>query len=95
MVAGTLELRSPSFLSWLPPGNEWRVFAFTDGGSAFLNEPLPEQTSQFNLWSFGFGSSIKVLDHLNGSLVFGVPLISQAPSSPFEPLITFRIWGEL
>ncbi len=94
-IAGTLELRSPSFLSWLPPGNEWRVFAFTDGGAAFLNEPLPEQTSQFNLWSIGFGSTIKVLDHLNGSLVFGVPLITQSPSTAFDPLITFRIWGEL
>lgn len=94
-IAGTLEMRSPSLLAWLPSGNEWRVFAFTDGGAAFLNETLPEQTSQFNLWSIGFGSSIKVIDHLNGSLVFGVPLISQSPSNAFDPLITFRIWGEL
>jgi len=94
-VAGTLELRSPSLLSWLPAGNEWRVFAFSDAGAAYLNDPLPEQTSQFNVWSMGFGSTIKLVDHLNGSVVVGVPLITQAPSFAYQPLITFRIWGEL
>lgn len=94
-VAGTLELRSPSFVSWLPGGNDWRVFGFVDAGSAFVNEPLPEQTSQFNLMSVGFGTSIQLLDHLNGSLLLGVPFISQGESSAFEPLFSFRVWGEL
>jgi hemolysin activation/secretion protein len=40
-IAGTLEFRTPSLLSWLPKGNEWRFFAFIDAGYAMLNDPLP------------------------------------------------------
>ncbi len=94
-MAGTLELRSPSVLSWLGEGHEWRFFAFLDGGFTTLNDPLPEQTSQFNLWSYGFGSTIRLLDHLNGSVVIGIPQITQLPTEANHPLLTFRIWAEL
>ena len=95
-VVGTAELRTPSLLNWMKgSGNEWRFFAFVDGGSAYLNEALPEQTSQFNLWSFGVGSTMKLGNHLNGSLVMGVPQVTQSPTSAGQPLLTFRVWGEL
>ena len=94
-VAGTVELRSPSLLKWLGEGHEWRVFGFLDAGAVFVNDPLPEQITQSNVWSYGFGSTIRIFDHLNGSLVFGVPMISQTPSVAGEPLLTFRVWGEL
>lgn len=94
-VCGTLEFRTPSLLGWLGEGHEWRVFVFLDGGTAWINDPLPEQTSTFNLWSYGIGSSIKIFDHLNGELIIGVPQITQAPSEAQQPLFTFRLWAEL
>jgi len=94
-LCGTLEFRSPSLLGWLGEGHEWRVFVFLDGGVATLNDPLPEQTSQFNLWSYGVGSTIRIFDHVNGEFIVGVPQISQAPSEANQPLFTFRLWAEL
>ncbi len=94
-VAGTVELRSPSLLSWLGEGHEWRVFGFLDGGATFINDPLPEQVTEYRVWSYGFGSTLRIFDHLNGSLVFGIPMITQTPSEAGQPLVTFRIWGEL
>lgn len=94
-LCGSLELRSPSLLGWLGEGHEMRVFVFLDGGVATLNDPLPEQTSQFNLWSYGIGSTIKIADHLNGEFLIGVPQVTQSPSQAGQPLFTFRLWAEL
>jgi len=94
-VAGTIELRTPSLLSWLGEGHDLRVFVFLDGGTATINDPLPEQTTQFNLWSYGIGSTIRILRHLNGELVIGVPQITQEPSEAGQPLFSFRVWAEL
>ncbi len=94
-VAGTIEVRTPSVLRWLGEEYEWRFFAFLDGGVAVLNDALPEQTDQFNLWSYGVGTSLRLWDHLNGELVMGVPQITQAPSNAQEPLFTFRLSAEL
>lgn len=94
-LCGTLELRSPSLLGWLGQGHECRVFVFLDGGVTTLNDPLPQQTSSYNLWSYGIGSTIKIFDHLNGSFVIGIPQITQAPSQANQPLFTFRLWAEL
>ncbi|MEO8206826.1 MAG: ShlB/FhaC/HecB family hemolysin secretion/activation protein [Chthoniobacterales bacterium] len=93
-IAGSFEVRTPSLLKWMGAGNEWRLFVFSDAGSVFINDPLPEQTSQFDLWSYGVGSNIRVKDHWNGSVVLGVPMISQTPSVAGQPLVTFRMWGE-
>ena len=94
-LCGSLELRSPSLLRWLGEGHEWRVFVFLDGGVATLNDPLPQQTSEFKLWSYGIGSTIKIFDHVNGEFLVGVPQITQAPSEAHQPLFTFRLWAEL
>ena len=94
-LCGSLEFRSPSLLHWLGEGHEARVFVFLDGGVATLNDPLPEQTSQFKLWSYGIGGTIKILDHLNGEFIVGIPQITQAPSEAHQPLFTFRLWAEL
>ncbi len=94
-LCGSLELRSPSMLGWIGPEHEWRIFAFLDGGVTTLNDPLPEQTSEFRLWSYGFGSTIKIFDHLNGEFIIGVPQITQAPSNANQPLFSFRLWAEL
>lgn len=94
-IAGTMELRSPSLLEWAGDGHEWRLFTFLDSGAVFINDPLPEQISQYNLWSYGFGSTIKIFERLHGSIVLGIPMVSQSPTVAGQPLFTFRIWGEL
>ena len=94
-VCGTLELRSPSLLSWLGERHECRVFVFLDGGETKLNDPLPQQTSQFNLWSYGIGTTVKIFDHMNGEFFIGVPQVTQAPNQANQPLFSFRLWAEL
>ena len=94
-LCGSLELRSPSLLRWLGPEHEARLFVFLDGGATTLNDPLPQQTSLFTLWSYGVGGTIKIFDHLNGQFVIGIPQITQAPSDAHQPLFTFRLWADL
>lgn len=94
-IATTVELRTPSVLGWLPDGNEARGFVFFDAGTAWINDPLPEQVTQLSLWSVGFGGTIKLLNHFNSSLVLGFPMITQDPNTAGSPLFTFRLWGEL
>ena len=96
---GTIELRTPSLLGWMKDNNEgradeWRFYVFCDGGFLTLNDPLPEQTSRFNLASIGVGSRIRLLDHLNGSIDAGMPLISQSPTTAHSLLLTFRLWAD-
>lgn len=94
-VAGSLELRTPSLSRWWSKGlNEWRFYVFGDGAVLTINNPLPEQTSSFTLASYGVGSRIRFLDHLNGSLDVGIPLTSQSPTKAHDVLLTFRVWGD-
>ena len=93
-VFGTTELRSPSLMGGHIGVNEWRVYAFMDGGTVTLNDPLPGQTSVFNLAAYGFGTRLRMFKFLNGSIDYGIPLISQQPVLAYSPLLTFRIFGE-
>jgi hemolysin activation/secretion protein len=96
---GTLELRTPSLAAWWKGGSkgsndEWRLYAFLDAGILTLVDALPEQTSRFELASYGIGTRIQLFDHLNGSVDAGIPLISQGTTSVNEVLLTFRVWGD-
>ena len=94
-LGGTFELRSPSLLGWLPKGNEGRLFAFIDGGYAMLNEPLPEQTSEFTLWSYGVGARLQLVERLNGTFSIGIPQITQSATKANHPRFSFSISAEL
>lgn len=108
-IAGTVELRSPNIGAWLqgqmkdetgqgPPRfttfNEWRVFGFADAGTARLNEPLPEQQAQFDLWSYGVGTRFRMFDYFNGMVALAVPMVTQSHSQARDPRLHFRVWGE-
>jgi hemolysin activation/secretion protein len=107
-VAGTLELRTPNIAPYLeqkldnPPGppvkfnafDEWRFFAFADAGLARIHDPLPDEAVQFNLASYGIGTKLKTLEHLNSIFFVGVPLTSQQVTLARHPRVSFRIWGE-
>jgi hemolysin activation/secretion protein len=74
--------------------NEWRFFAFADAGTVTVLKPLLEQQSKFDVWSYGVGTRFKFLEYLNGTVVYSVPMISQAYTQAREPRVNFRIWGE-
>jgi hemolysin activation/secretion protein len=89
---GTLELRSPSLLSWWGrKDGDWRVYAFVDAGFVTLRDPLPEQTSRFELASYGLGSRLKLYDHFNGSIDAGFPLVDSGETLAGDLLLTFRV----
>jgi hemolysin activation/secretion protein len=91
-IFGTIELRSPSLIgSKDKKDNEWRIYGFLDGGHMSLNEPLPEQQSQFSLASVGFGSRIRLVNHLNGSIDLAWPLVNKDATDD-NPFLTFRLW---
>jgi hemolysin activation/secretion protein len=93
--AGSVELRSPSFLpSKNPDANEWRFYVFADGGYLTLIDPLPEQDSAFSLASVGFGSHIRLRNHFNGSVDVAIPLTSQTQTEAFDLRATFRVWAD-
>jgi hemolysin activation/secretion protein len=107
-VAGTLEMRTPNIAPYLeqkldnPPGepikfnafDEWRFFGFADAGRARIHDPLPDQQVQFDLASYGIGTKLKILEHLNSIVFVGVPLTSQQVTLARHPRVSFRIWGE-
>jgi hemolysin activation/secretion protein len=74
--------------------DEWRFFAFADAGLARIHDPLPDEAVQFNLASYGLGTKLKTLGHLNSIFFVGVPLTSQQVTLARHPRVSFRIWGE-
>lgn len=93
-VFGTVELRSPPLDKLVGnKASDWRCYLFVEGGRLSVLQPLPQQVSEFDLASVGVGSRIRFLDHFNGSLDLGVPLISQSPTSAYDPRLTFRLWA--
>jgi hemolysin activation/secretion protein len=109
-LLGTVELRTPSLSSFLGKTvDEWRFYFFSDGGILTQDDPLPETPYQYNLLSVGGGTRIKMLDHLNGSIDLGVPLVvdsleSNVPAGtyvqnpirerPYNGRLTFRLWAD-
>jgi hemolysin activation/secretion protein len=94
-ILGSVEMRSPSLTGLLGKTvNEWRFYAFGEGGILTINDPLPEQQAKFTLASVGVGTRVKVHDHFNGSLDVGVPLVTGAQTNPYDILLTFRVWAE-
>ena len=99
-VVGSVELRSPSLTTiggedWSDGAvNDWRVYGFVDGAVLAVLRPPAEQDDRFDLASVGVGTSIRLLDYLNGSVDVGFPLITQASSDAGDPRVHFRVWGE-
>jgi hemolysin activation/secretion protein len=102
-IVGTLELRTPSLLGFLnpkkdedgrDPPNEWRFYGFLDAARLTLNDPLPDQQQSFNLHSIGFGSRMRLFNHLHGSVDIAWPLIKQGTTEANDPFVSFRVWAD-
>ena len=94
-LLGTVELRSPALLGWLSgSAQEWRVYAFAEGGALTVRDTLPEQKSSYRLASYGIGSRMELFSHLNGSVDLAVPMTTQATTQKGDPRLTFRVWAD-
>jgi hemolysin activation/secretion protein len=98
-VVGTLELRSPSFIGkedekTKQRKHEWRVYTFLEGARLTLHDALPEQIDRFDLASYGVGTRLKLYQHLNGSLDFSIPILTQGETEEGDPFLSFRVWTD-
>ena len=108
-VVGTVEVRSPDVGGLLQKSmksetgegsprfttfNEWRFFLFTDAGQATVIDPLPDQQSRFEEWSYGIGTRFKLFNHISGMVVGSMPMINQSFTRANNPHVNFRVWGE-
>ncbi len=92
---GTLELRSPSFGTFIDKTiDDWRVYVFAEGGYLTINDPLIEQQDHFTLASIGAGMRLRLAGHYNGSLDLGVPLDDATQTHAGGLVLTFRLWAE-
>ncbi len=99
---GTFELRSPNFLGMfnkpdqnrMEPKNEWRIYAFVDGGRLTILDPLPDQQEAYKLASYGAGSVLRLFGHLNGSIDLSLPLYNVGTTLADDLFVSFRVWAE-
>lgn len=89
---GTFELRTPNLAFWdaSRKRDEVRFHAFLEGAYVTTLDVLFEQSSFARLASYGGGLSFQVGEVFSGDLEVGVPIYTQANSSPGEPRVTFR-----
>jgi hemolysin activation/secretion protein len=94
-ILGSVEIQTPSLAQFLGPKvNDWRLFAFSEGGQANILEPLSQQQAVFNLASLGIGSTIQLINHLNGAVDFSLPLVTSVVTKAYQPRVEFRVWVE-
>jgi len=92
---GSLELRSPSFIgSAKDRENQWRVYLFLEGGKLYTNHPLPAEKRTYDLASAGFGTRVRYLNHLTGSLDLAMPLVTQPNALAHDLFLLFRLGME-
>jgi len=88
--AGTFEVRSPPLETRLGLKDaSLRVFVFTDAGQFTVLDPLPQQTSRFDLASVGLGARLAAHGNFTGTLDAGFPLVTSANTPAHDWLITF------
>lgn len=92
---GSLEAQTPSLAALLgAKANEWRLYAFVEGGVLGIHHPLPQQDARTWLASFGAGTRLRFDSRFNGSLDAGVPLVSQTETKAYDLRFTFRLWAD-
>jgi hemolysin activation/secretion protein len=91
-VTGSVELLSPSLAPrWASWVDDVRLYAFSDGASLWVLQPLPDQTRFFALASAGFGLRMAILRRLKGDVAFGMPFLSGVATRADHPRITFSV----
>lgn len=78
-----------------PPNlfSDWRLFGFVDAGAVMIHEPLPDQTSNFTLWSYGVGTRFKLLEYFDGAVTYAVPMTDEGETMATDPRMLFSVSG--
>jgi hemolysin activation/secretion protein len=107
-VAGSIELRSPDVGSLIQKNlkdssghplranafDEWRFFAFGDGGLCTVQQPTVGEQESFWMASYGVGTRFKAFDYFNAQLAVAMPVISETYTRAGDPHLLFRVWGD-
>jgi hemolysin activation/secretion protein len=91
-ILGSLEIRTPPLDVLGPKVNDWRIFAFSEGGQASILQPDQQQQAIFDLASVGAGTRIELVDHLNGQIDLALPLMTSVDTRAGHPRVEFRVW---
>ncbi|WP_395744506.1 ShlB/FhaC/HecB family hemolysin secretion/activation protein [Prosthecobacter sp.] len=91
-IFGSLELRSPNFIGTAKDReNQWRVYAFLEGGKLYTHHALPAEQRSYDLASAGFGSRVRYLNHITGSVDLAMPLVTQPNALAHDLFLMFRL----
>lgn len=96
-IFGSLEFRGPNFIgSAKDRENQWRLYAFLEGGRLYVNSPLPAEKRTHDLASIGVGSRFRYLNHITGSIDLAMPLVTQpnANALSHDLFLIFRLGME-
>ncbi|HEY5237617.1 MAG TPA: ShlB/FhaC/HecB family hemolysin secretion/activation protein [Rhizomicrobium sp.] len=94
-VFGSLELRSPSFGTWITPLiEEWRMFGFFDAANLWIIDATADQQSEFTLYSAGVGTRVQLLRYLSGIADVAFPLRSGPDTKAWRPVVNFSVKTE-
>jgi hemolysin activation/secretion protein len=67
------------------------VYAFLEGGKLYTNKTLPAEKRSYDLASAGFGTRIRYLNHITGSVDLAMPLVSQPNALAHDLFLLFRL----
>jgi hemolysin activation/secretion protein len=88
----SLEWRSPSFAVNKTPGlQQWLLLIFADSARLRIKDPLPDQSSRFELASAGLGVRFTAWKNLKGELDWGKALKDSAVTQSGDDRVHFRL----
>ncbi|MBN3724079.1 ShlB/FhaC/HecB family hemolysin secretion/activation protein [Burkholderia sp. Ac-20379] len=91
-VIGSFELRTPSLAPHLSSRiDELRFHAFVDAAHLWLNSPLPDQISSYNLLSVGLGMRMQVMKYASANFEAGWPLKAGIYTRQYSPRFDFNV----
>jgi hemolysin activation/secretion protein len=91
---GTLELRTPQFVQWLPNLQQLYAFAFSDAGVVGILDPLlvdGEKVSRKHLYSWGVGLRLAGFGGLEADLDWAYPLRATDYTMRGDSRVHFRV----
>lgn len=90
-VFGNLELRSPSYAKHIPHLRELRLLTFADAGKLRVREPLPGQTSRYELYGAGVGLRLQGEHGFDASFDWAWPLTNATGVEKGDSRGNFRL----
>lgn len=94
-VVGGVELSAPPLLPEGRYAQDLTLLGFVDAGYIMLAEPLPQQTSRFELAGAGLGLRARLFRHFDGSLHYALPLFDEGNTEALDPHLIFVIRGSM